>query len=76
MVSSKTKTITKFYVSIGGKEVAFRTKETAIKVGKMALKTNSDIKLIEEYLLWDITPGIPAQLIDKQRFDRTILISL
>ena len=75
-MGSKTKSITKFYVVIDGKETAFRTKETAIKVGKMAIKVNEDVKLIEEYLLWDIVPGVPAQLIDKQRFDRTILINL
>lgn len=74
MLKAKNKTVTKYYVSIDGKDTAFNTKSTAIKVGKMAIKVNRDVKLIEEYLLWAITPGYPPKLIDKQRFDRTILI--
>jgi hypothetical protein len=42
----------------------------------MALRTNDNVQLIEEYLLWDMVPGISAKLIDKQRFDRTILITI
>ena len=29
--------------------------------------------MFEEYQLWDLTSGVP-QLIDEQKFDRTILI--
>ena len=37
------------------------------------LKMNPETRMFEEYRLWDLTSGVP-ELIDEQRFDRTILI--
>lgn len=74
MLESKTKTITRWGLTIKDCDVFFPTKETAIKIGKMALKTNPDVVFFEEYRLFDLPPGKPQILIDKQRFDRTILI--
>lgn len=74
MLESKTKTITRWGLTIKGCDVFFPTKETAIKIGKMALKTNPGVVFFEEYRLFDLPPGKPQVLIDKQRFDRTILI--
>lgn len=70
-----TKTLTTYSVVVDGKPTSFSTKSMAIKLGKMAKRINKDVKLIEEYRLWDIQPGIPAKLVDHQVFDRTILIT-
>lgn len=43
MLESKTKTITRWGLTIKGCDVFFPTKETAIKIGKMALKTNPGV---------------------------------
>ena len=51
----------------------FPKKETAINIGRLTLKMNPETEMFEEYRLWDLTSGVP-QLIDEQRFDRTILI--
>lgn len=74
MLESKTKKITRWGLTIKGSDVFFPTKETAIKIGKMTLKTSPDVVFFEEYILFDLPPGKPQILIDKQRFDRTILI--
>ncbi|EXZ94418.1 hypothetical protein M065_3154 [Bacteroides fragilis str. Korea 419] len=39
----------------------------------MTLKMNPETQMFEEYRIWDLTSGV-SQLIDEQRFDRTVLI--
>lgn len=73
MFELKTKAITRWGLTIQGSDVYFPKKETAIRIGKMSLRMNPETKMFEEYRLWDLTSGVP-QLIDEQRFDRTILI--
>ena len=73
MLEAKTKTMTRWGLTIKGCDVFFPTKETAIKIGKLTLKMNSETKMFEEYRLWDISYGAP-RLLDEKRFDRTILI--
>ena len=73
MFEPKTKAITRWGLSIKGTDVYFPKKETAINVGRLTLKMNPETEMFEEYRLWDLTSGVP-QLIDEQRFDRTILI--
>ena len=73
MLEAKTKTITRWGLTIKGCDVFFPAKETAIKIGKLTLKMNSETKMFEEYRLWDISYGAP-RLLDEKRFDRTILI--
>lgn len=74
MFEAKTKTITRWGLTIKGCDVFFPKKETAISIGKMSLRMNPDIKFFEEYRLFSMPPGKPPVLIDEQRFDRTILI--
>lgn len=73
MFEPKTKTITRWGLTIQGSDVYFSTKKKTIKFGRIALRMNPDTKMFEEYLLWDLTSDDP-ELIDEQRFDRTILI--
>lgn len=73
MFEPKTKTITRWGLTIRGSDVYFPKKETAIKIGRLTLKMNPGTLMFEEYRLWDLTSGVP-KLIDEQRFDRTILI--
>lgn len=73
MFEAKTKTITRWGLTIRGSDVYFPKKETAIKIGRLSLKMNPETKMFEEYWLWDISYGAP-RLIDEKRFDRTILI--
>ena len=64
MFEPKTKAITRWGLTIRG---------TTIKIGRLTLKMNPETRMFEEYRLWDLTSGVP-ELIDEQRFDRTILI--
>lgn len=73
MFEPKTKTITRWGLTIRGSDVYFPKKETAIKIGRLTLKMNPETQMFEEYRLWDISYEKP-QLIDEQRFDRTILL--
>lgn len=73
MFEPKTKNITRWGLTIRGADVYFPKKETAIHIGKLTLKMNPETQMFEEYRLWDLTSGVP-QLVDEQRFDRTILI--
>lgn len=73
MFELKTKAITRWGLTIRGSDVYFPKKETAIKIGRLTLRMNPGTQMFEEYRLWDLTSGVP-QLIDEQRFDRTILI--
>lgn len=73
MFELKTKTITRWGLTIRGSDVYFPKKETAVKIGRLTLKMNPGTQMFEEYRLWDLTSSVP-QLIDEQRFDRTILI--
>lgn len=73
MFESKTKSITRWGLTIRGTDVYFPKKETTIHVGKMTIKMNPETQMFEEYRLWDLSSGV-SQLIDEQRFDRTILI--
>lgn len=74
MFEAKTKTITRWGLTIKGCDVFFPTKETAIRIGKMSFRIDPDIKFFEEYRLFSMPPGKPPIPIDEQRFDRTILI--
>lgn len=73
MFELKTKAITRWGLTIRGSDVYFPKKETAIKIGRLTQRMNPGTQMFEEYRLWDLTSGVP-QLIDEQRFDRTILI--
>lgn len=73
MFELKTKTVIRWGLTIRGADVFFPKKETTIKIGRLTLKINPETKMFEEYRLWDLSSGVP-QLIDEQRFDRTILI--
>ncbi|WP_349882393.1 hypothetical protein [Bacteroides cellulosilyticus] len=73
MFELKTKAITRWGLTIRGSDVYFPKKETAIKIGRLTQRMNPETQMFEEYRLWDLTSGVP-QLIDEQRFDRTILI--
>lgn len=73
MFELKTKAITRWGLTIRGNDVYFPKKETAIKIGRLTQRMNPETQMFEEYRLWDLTSGVP-QLIDEQRFDRTILI--
>ena len=73
MFEIKTEAITRWGITIRGADVYFPKKETAIHIGKLTLKMNPETQMFEEYRLWDLTSGV-SQLIDEQRFDRTILI--
>lgn len=73
MFELKTKSITRWGLAIRGSDVYFPKKETAIKIGRLTLKMNPGTQMFEEYRLWDISYEKP-QLIDYQKFDRTILI--
>lgn len=73
MFEPKTKAITRWGLTIRGTDVFFPKKETTIKIGRLTLKMNPETRMFEEYRLWDLTSGVP-ELIDEQRFDRTILI--
>lgn len=74
MLGAKTKTIIRWGLTIDGCDVFFPTKQTTIHIGRMALKVNPNTILFEEYRLWNLVPGKRPELIDEQRFDRTILI--
>ena len=73
MFEPKTKAVTRCGLTIRGADVYFPKKETTIHIGKLTLKMNPETQMFEEYRLWDLTSSVP-QLIDEQRFDRTILI--
>nr|DAZ18408.1 MAG TPA: hypothetical protein [Caudoviricetes sp.] len=73
MFELKTKAITRWGLTIRGYDIYFPKKETAIKIGRLTQRMNPETQMFEEYRLWDLTSGVP-QLIDEQRFDRTILI--
>ena len=73
MFEMKIHTVRKYGLTINDEDVYFSSKGKAIEAGKISIKLNPNTKLFEEYKLWDITHDKPC-LIDKQRFDRTILI--
>ena len=73
MFEPKTKAITRWGLTSRGTDVFFPKKETTIKIGRLTLKMNTETRMFEEYRLWDFTSSVP-DLIDEQRFDRTILI--
>lgn len=69
------KSITSYYLEINGDRIKFRTKKLAIKSGKQAIKISKNVKLIETYILWWLHPN-ETKIIDKQEFDRSILIKM
>lgn len=75
MFELKTKQITRWGLSIHGEEIYFNTKRKALKYGRESYRLFPNIRLFEEYRLFDISRTKPV-LIDEQRFDRTILIRL
>lgn len=74
MFEPKTKQITRWGLTFRGSDVYFPKKETAIRIGKMSLRMDPATKLFEEYRLWWLVHGKSPNIIDEQRFDRTILI--
>lgn len=73
MFELKTKQITRWGISIHGEDIYFNTKQKAIEYGRESYRSFPDIRLFEEYRLFDISHA-KSVLIDEQRFDRTILI--
>lgn len=74
MFETKQKYIVRWGLTIQGSDVYFSTKGKAIRIGKMTLKADREVKMFEEYRLWDLTPGRHPTILDEKRFDRTILI--
>lgn len=74
MFETKKKYIVRWGLTIRGSDVYFPTKETAIRIGKITLRTNPETIMFEEYRLWDLTPGKHPVILDEKRFDRTTLI--
>lgn len=74
MFETKQQYIVRWGLTIRGSDVYFPTKEKAIRIGKMALRTEPGTKMFEEYRLWDLTPSEHPTILDEKRFDRTILI--
>lgn len=73
MSEYKSKKNTRWGLTLKGEDCYFSTKQMTIKMGKNLIKVEHNIKMFEEYELWDISHRKPI-LIDKKRFDRTILI--
>ena len=71
MLEAKLKEIRRWYLSCPGLKVNCRTKENAVRWGRMARQAGKDVRLTEEYDLFD-----RGELIDHQTFDRTNLIRL
>lgn len=71
MLEAKLKENRRWILSCPGLRVNCRTKENAIRWGRLARQAGKDVSLTEEYDLFD--RGV---LIDHQEFDRTILIKL
>lgn len=74
MFEPKTKTITRWGLTVNGSDVYLSTKEITIYTGKRVIALEPDTKMFEEYKLWDLTQRRKPKLIDEQRFDRTILL--
>lgn len=70
----KTKTNTKFGLTVNGTDIYFSTKELTVNTGKKALRTGAVVKMFEEYFLFDYTDGINPVTIGHQKFDRTVLL--
>lgn len=77
VAKDKTKTIRRWHLLIAGEKIPFRTKGLAVSVGKAARDLGHDIRLIEEYDLWDRGGETRSDLVllDHQEFDRTFLIN-
>lgn len=71
MLELKTKTIRKWQIMIDDETFDFRTKELAVKTGKMIPKEKHP-KLYEVEEIFELFPE--KKLISKERFDRTILL--
>jgi len=71
MLNPQIKEVRRWILSCPGMRVNCRSKENAVRWGRMARHAGKDVRLIEEYDLFD-----HGTLIDHQEFDRTILIDL
>lgn len=69
MFEPKTKTVRRWLLVGYNFRVDCRTKSNAVRWGRMARMAGKDLRLIEEYDLFD-----REQHIDHQEFDRTVLI--
>ena len=63
------KTVRRWYLVCPGLKINCRTKENAVRWGRMARQAGKNVTLTEEYDLFD-----RGTLIDHQEFDRTTLI--
>ncbi len=71
MLESKIKEVRRWRLVSTNLNVTCRTKENAVRWGRIARQAGKNMSLIEEYDLFD--RGV---LIDHQEFDRTLLIRL
>lgn len=65
-----------YFLEINACRTKFRNKSTAIRLGKVILKENPDVKLIEVERLWLGTTKSKLQLQSIREYDRTILLKL
>lgn len=74
MLELRTKAISTWALYVNGERIPFNIKKNAISIGKRLCQLeNNKVTLFEEYKLWDISKR-PSILLDRQSFDRTILI--
>lgn len=69
----KTKIITRYGLIVKGEFIRFRTKALTIETGKQLYEIDKNVKMIEKYTIWALSSG-KSRIIDRQEFDRTILI--
>ncbi len=74
MLELRTKAISIWVLYVNRERIPFNTKKNAVSIGKRLCQLeNNNVTLFEEYKLWDISKR-PSILLDRQSFDRTILI--
>ncbi len=77
MFEPKIKENRRWYLVFDDTKIRFQTKNLAIFIGKVAYERGYNVRLIEEYDLFDYTASQnKGKHIDHQEFDRTILITL
>ncbi len=76
MFESRTKQVTRYFLTIDGEKIRFRTKRLAIRAGKTArTATEKDIRLTEEYDLFTKDVNGNTILLDHREFDRSNLLT-
>jgi len=65
-----------YFLEIKGSRTKFRTKSTAIRLGKVMLKESPEVKLIEVERLWLGPTKSKLELQPVQEYDRTNLLKL